>query len=326
MECNSCGFPMSEKETKVQCGVCGKSTHSFCLIKEADIGYCDNCYVVKTEEKPEVVLPDTIRRTYIELFRSCPRKFKLEVLDGHRSPPTKYTQVGIDLHELFEKAVLDRSYAKYDMIRDYAPMGDKQIRDGLFDDEADMEDFAKRASDSINTFYELLPSIPPAFVTEQTINYSIGENVPLVEFTMDLITENASGNLDLHDWKTGKVMVGQKISTDLQAPLYIYGVEQHFGRQVDSFTFYYLKEKKVRKFERVQDGVYECKVGKRSYYINTTDAMKEIARIFSKMKKGDFNVPNDTRGMFFTCKMCHLQEQGLCEGAYNQSWNQLGRE
>lgn len=321
--CNSCFFPISSRETIKECGVCGKPTHSFCLIKEDEKEYCDPCYNLKTEAKEEIVLPEKIRRTYIELYRTCPRKFKLEVLDGHRSPPTKYTQVGIDLHELFEKAVRDRSYQKNKMWEDYGPMRDKQSEMGLFESPEDMQAFLIRAQDSIDTFYEILPSIPQPFAVEQTISYSIGEDMPDVEFTMDLITENIHGNLDLHDWKTGKVMVGKKISNDLQAPLYIYGVEKHFGRQVDSFNFYYLKEKKVRRFERVQPGVYECKVGKRSYYIRTEDAMKEVARDFSKMQKGHFQVPEDTRSMFFECKMCHLQEQGLCFGADQQSWVDL---
>ena len=322
-QCNSCGFPVSSRETIGECEVCHKPTHSFCLIKEDDKAYCDHCYVAKTEEKYVPELPSTIRRTYIELYRSCPRKFRLEVLEGHASPPTKYTQVGIDLHDLFEKAVNDRTYTKAQMWQDYHPMFKKCIDDELFDDELDIKKFQDRAEQSINTFYEVLPSIPQPFVTEQTISYSVGEDIPDVEFTMDLITEAPNGELDLHDWKTGKVMVGQKIATDMQAPLYIYGVEQHYGRKVRSFTFYYLNEKKTRTFTRVSEGVYECVVGKRSYYIKLRETMTEIAQIFSKMKQGHFSIPQDTKKMFFTCKMCHLQEQGLCFGADQQSWVDL---
>lgn len=321
--CNSCGFPISSRETIGECEVCHKPTHSFCLIKEENIAYCDHCYVSKTEKKDIPELPEKIRRTYIELYRSCPRKFRLEVLDGNSSPPTKYTQVGIDLHDLFEKAVLDRTYTKTQMKLDYVPMLLAQIEAGLYEDEEDKQKFIDRANQSMDTFYDILPNIPPAFVTEQTISYSIGEDVPDVEFTMDLITEAPDNELDLHDWKTGKVMVGQKIATDMQAPLYIYGVEQFYGRKVRSFTFYYLNEKKTRTFTRVSEGVYECKVGKRSYYIKLRETMTEIAQIFSKMKQGQFGIPADTRKMFFTCKMCHLQEQGLCFGADQQSWVDL---
>jgi hypothetical protein len=323
--CKSCNFPINEGETVKECEQCGGTTHSFCLLNNDGVRVCDVCMMTSAEKpkRADFVLPDHIRRTYIETYRKCPNKFKLEVLDGHKSPPNKYTQVGIDLHELFEKAVLDRSYTQGAMMHDYQGYYHKQLEMGIFESEEDKQKFTDRAFTSIKEFYNVLPSIPTPFATEQTIHYSIGDDVPLVEFTMDLITENENGNLDLHDWKTGKVMVGQTISSDLQAPLYIYGVQQHFNRIVDSFTFYYLNEGKTRTFNRINNLVYECKVGKRSYYINLEDTIKQIKSIFNQIKKGNFNIPQDTRKMFFTCKMCHLKEQGLCSGADQESWYQL---
>lgn len=328
MNCKSCNFPIGEKDSKKACSVCNGTTHSFCLITEDGIEYCDHCFILKDQEKDKVTfdVPEEVRRTHIETYRSCPRKFYLEVIQDNKMPDNPYTRVGSDLHELFEKAILDRTYSKEQFNKEYEPMHIQQVEDGIYDDEEQISAFQKRAEDSIETFYEAIPGIPPAFITEETVHFDVGEALPKVRFTMDLITENENGNLDLHDWKTGKVMVGKKISSDLQAPLYIYGVQQHYKRQVDSFTFYYLKEKKTRKFTRVQENVYECVVGKRSYFINILDTYRELQSIFNNIVKGEFNVPNDTRGMYFTCKMCHLQEMGLCEGADAQSWHQLRGE
>ena len=324
--CNSCSFPFMSGETMAVCSKCEKATHPFCTIKDGDERLCDPCYNLSVEEAnvTKYELPERIRRTYIEVYRTCPNKFRWEVLEGNRQPDNPYTRVGIDLHDLFEKAVLDRSYTKEQMEAEYEIMHAKQIEEGLYESNEEIEKFLLRASTSIKNFYETLPSIPPAFTTEETITYSLGDDIPNVEFTMDLVTENANGNLDLHDWKTGKVMVGQKISSDMQAPLYIYGVQKHFGRIVDSFTFHYLNEGKTRTFTRVNDMIYECKVVKRSYYINLEDFVKEIRSIFGQMKKGNFNVPQDTKSMYFACKMCHIKENGLCAGADQESWNQLG--
>lgn len=321
--CNSCSFPIGEKETVKECESCSKPLHSFCSLEKDGKRVCDPCYVLKVEEKAVFELPEHIRRTHIETYRSCPNKFKLEVLDGHRMPDNPYTRVGSDLHELFEKAIQDRSYPIEQMQVDYLEYEKAHLEEGLYKDEEEYQKFKLRASTSITNFYSVVQSIPPAHIVEETVRYSLGDDIPDVSFTMDLITINENGNWDLHDWKTGKVMVGQKISSDLQAPLYIYGVQKHYGVTVDSFTFYYLNEGKQRRFDRVNDLVYECKVGKRSYYINLEDYVKEIRKIFGQIKKGNFNIPQDTKKMYFTCKMCHLQEQGLCSGADNETWYQM---
>lgn len=325
--CNSCSFPIGEQETKRVCDTCQKVTHSFCTIQREDKRLCDPCFSLAEEDGKitKYELPDKIRRTYIEVYRKCPNKFRLEVLEGNVQPDNPYTRVGSDLHELFEKAIVDRTFAEEQFRAEYEKMIAKQVKEGLYQSNDEKNKFDLRADTSIRNFYELLPTLDPVFTTEETIQYSLGDDIPDVEFTMDLVTENRQGNLDLHDWKTGKTMVGKKISSDLQAPLYIYGVQKHFGRIVDNFTFYYLNEGKTRTFSRVNDNIYECKVVKRSYYINLEDFVKEIRNIFGQMKKGNFNIPRDTSSMYFDCKMCHIKEMGLCAGADQESWNQLAR-
>lgn len=318
--CKNCFTPVDGR-SDVQCTQCNSPLHKDCAIKEDGAFFCDVCYTVK-EETPVTIewdLPEHIRRTYIETYRTCPFKFLKEVLEGEQQPPTCYTQIGIDLHELFEKAVNDRSFHKNQMEEAFAVywMG---YTDDLFESPKQKSDMAIRAQDSIDTFYNVLPSIPMPFTSEETIHYSIGDDIPLVEFTMDLVTENALGNLDMHDWKTGGVMVGQKISSDLQAPLYIYGVQKHFNRRVDLFTFYYLKDNKTRVFQRVDDDNFVCLVGKREYKINLTDAIREVKGIFAQIKKGNFNIPRDTKKMYFPCKMCHIKKVGKCKGADEQPW------
>lgn len=302
--------------------MCEGPLHKECAIKEDGDHYCDTCHIVKSSEpmKLSFELPEYIRRTHIETYRLCPFKFKNEVLDGVAQPPTCYTQVGIDLHDLFEKALHDRSY-HIDMMRDdYAALWN-EYPDELFETEKQKEDMAKRAEDSIKTFYNTLISLPKPFVTEKTIFYSIGEDLPEVRFTMDLIVENEQGNLEMHDWKTGRVMVGQKINTDLQAPLYIYGVQKHYGRQVDSFTFHYLKEGKIRTFYRISENVYECQVRNNKYRIDLIEAIREVKSLFSRIKKGEFGVPKNPKYMKMACNMCHVRKAGLCRGAEDESWS-----
>lgn len=326
MNCNSCSFPIGEKETKVQCELCDKYTHSFCLSKKDDKRICDVCLINDVQEAKayQFELPEYVRRTDIETYRKCPLKFKMEKFEGHEQPPRTYTQVGIDLHEIFDKAVNDRSYRPEQWRKDYyEEFLPKQRELGIYADEEEVKSFNERSETCMNAFEALLPSLPMPYMTEETIFFEVSPDLPKVRFTMDYISENENGGLDLADWKTGKELVGKQLASDLQAPIYIYGVEKELGRRVDSFTFYYLNTGKTRRFERVSEGVYVCKVNKREYTIKFTEMIGEIQKLFTRIKQGDFNVPTNTKGMYFTCKMCHLKEKGLCLGADQEGWSRL---
>jgi len=318
--CKNCFSPIKDMRKETRCSSCNTPIHRECAINDS-APFCDVCHTVKTEtpEKVEFTIPEIIRRTYIETYNSCPYKFLKEVVEGIEQPPTCYTQIGIDLHDAFELAVNDRS-ATIDMMKNSF----KEIWDQYTDDLFTMTTREKmwlRSQDSIDTFYQVIETMPIPMVTEEKIIFSIGENIPKVSITMDGILD-VDGELEMFDWKTGAVMVGVKLETDLQAPLYIYAVQQHFKRTVRKFTFYYVNENKVRVFERINDDEYMCRVGKREYIISLTDAIRKVKSVFSKIVKGNFNIPIDTKKMYFACKMCHIKEQGICRGADQEVWYQ----
>jgi RecB family exonuclease len=301
--------------------------HAECAIQDGGV-FCDVCYVTRKEDTPKMTftIPDVIRRTYIETYRKCPHKFFKEVLERNVQPPTSYTQIGIDLHEIFEsacKGIETKEDALRIMQQKFDGYSDTLFDSGFASDNR--TDMWTRTIESIGTFFDVtLPSLPAVpFTTEETIEFSVGEELPNVQFTMDRIDE-VDGELEMHDWKTGRVMVGQKLSSDLQAPLYIYGTRQHFGKPVRSFTFYYLQDNKTRVFVRdeLNPDIYVCKVNKREYKVSLKSTIAEIQHVFSQIKNGNFNIPQNTKGMHFTCKICHLLKEGKCQGADLQSWNQ----
>jgi hypothetical protein len=321
---NTCYSCYAETTETTACSTCQNVLHADCAIEEGGALYCDMCYTTKDDpSKTSFEMPEFIRRTYIETYRSCPFKFLKEVIEGCEQPPTCYTQIGIDLHDYFEKGLLDRSYHKQAMLDDFQKVWDNKYPPmDLFESEKQKANMYQRAMNSIETYYTIVPNLPMPFITEETIFYKVGDDLPDVRFTMDAIIENEAGNLELLDWKTGKVMVGVKLSSDLQAPLYIYGVQEKYGRQVDRFTYYYVHEGKERVFERVAHNKYVCTVGKREYHVDLEEMVKEVRRVFSHIKKGKFGIPHDTKKMHFTCKMCHIREQGLCRGADQEAWYQ----
>lgn len=324
MNCKTC-FTKIDMRSAVRCSTCSEALHKDCAINDGGTFFCDVCYTVKQEEgnKSEIVIPDVIRRSYIETYKSCPYKFYMQVIKGYEMPPNIYTQLGIDLHELIEKACQDKSYLKADMMKDFNNIWN-EYNDELFDD-VDRDKMYARGIDSIDTIYEILKTLPEKpYTSEETINFSIGENMPLVQATSDRV-DLINGELEVSDWKTGAVMVGQKLSTDLQAPLYINSIKEKYNMPVRKFIFYYLQENKKRVFERVDENNYVCIVGKREYRINLIDAIREVKTMFGRIKKGQFNIPRDTRKMYFTCKMCHLRKQEICSGADIQVWKQYNQ-
>jgi RecB family exonuclease len=274
--------------------------HAECAIQDGGV-FCDTCYVTRKEDTPKMTftIPDVIRRTYIETYRKCPHKFFKEVLEGNVQPPTSYTQIGIDLHEIFENACNgneNKENALRVMQEKFAGYSDTLFDSGFASDNRD--DMWTRTTESIDTFFDVtLPNLPATpFTTEETIEFSVGAELPNVQFTMDRIDE-VDGELEMHDWKTGRVMVGQKLSSDLQAPLYIYGTREHFGKPVRSFTFYYLQDNKTRVFTRdaVNPDIYVCKVNKREYKVSLKSTIAEIQHVFSVKSKMGISTSHKTR-------------------------------
>ena len=324
MICNNCWNPISSNQEYVECKICNKSIHKECAI-ENDGYTCDVCLTTKLNDNKgktiDFEMPKAIRRSYIEVYKTCPFKFYNEVILGHEMPPNIYTELGILTHEMFDKASSDRSYTKDKMISDFKEQF-ANLDDNLFTEIAPKDRMYNRGMDSIETFYEIISDMPEPYATEETILFGVGKDLPMVQATSDRVNL-INGELEVIDWKTGQVMVGKKLSSDLQAPLYIYSIREKYNLPVRKFTFYYLKENKERTYERVTNEDYVCQVGKRKYNINLGDAIKEVQHIFSQIKNGNFNIPIDTRKMYFSCKMCHIREMGLCEGADKQVWKQF---
>ena len=303
------------KETR--CTTCNKPIHKDCAIK----GCCDTCYTAnkKPATVPLETIPNVIRRSYIETYRTCPFKFYMQVLKGIREEMNPYQQVGIDLHEIFNLCSKNHAIqheTALEMFEEYwynyplALFGDEpQLKNKLYD----------RGIESINTYFYKIRSMPRAISTEQTLHTSIGDSYPTIETTLDRINPHPEG-LEIVDWKTGNVMVGKKFTTDLQAPLYINAVNSHYEEKVKIFRLIYLQENKERIFERVDDNIYCCTVGKRDYIINIDEKIKEVKQIFNNINKGVFNVPRNNKDMYFNCKMCYLRKQDMCKGADIQSW------
>ncbi len=309
----SCLICKKEVKTKNQCSRCGKPAHQDCLIKEGDKHFCDLCFTNKKYDKEEIVLPEVIRRSHIQTFIDCEYQSYMEIIKGYEQPENIYAKVGIDVHEIIE--TIPHQHEAEDAFRGIF----SGLDDSWFKDEEQKEKLRLRGMDSIDTYFGIRDDIGTSDVLEKKLIFDIGVGLPKVSTTVDRI-DVYKDHVEVLDWKTGNVAVGKKLSTDMQVPLYIHGVEQEYNLPVSKFTLYYLSENKKRVYERLHDDVFGCKVNKRVYEVKISDFVKQTQSIFNRMKKGDFQITKDPKSMYFTCKMCHIKARGLCEGADIQTW------
>lgn len=340
MECKSCGRQIIGEE-HIECAICHKPVHKTCSIKDGLKKYCDMCYVTKSETdeevKEDIVLLDVIRRSYLESYRTCPFLAYHYVVKGMEFQNNTFALLGIDLHELFYKFNLMQSngehYEDVIMKRHFKELYDK-YEDTMF--EADLILYKERTLeehkaalyqqglDCIDTFYfiteEYLRHKP--FAIEEKLIIELDPDLPKVSITMDRIDE-VDDELEIIDYKTGNVLVGKALEEDMQVPLYIHVVKNHYKKPVRKFTLYYLEENKERTFHRRTDDTYVCTVGKREYIVSLRDTVREVKKILVNMQKGKFSIPSNFKSMYFSCKVCPLKKEGGCDGAETESWKQL---
>ena len=291
------------------CVKCGVVLCESCAL--ANKFKCDKC---NGNDKPKFDI-EFIRRSHIENYKSCPYSFYLEVIKGIDVPMNIYAQVGIDLHELYDqhqKGEIDDSGVLSGTVDSILSCR------GKWDDEL-VDKLEIKANKATSHYLAIHDSLPGKLVTtEETLFINIKEGLPKVRITMDMIREDEEGNLHILDWKTGKVMAGQHLATNLQVPLYIKAVQDNHKKPVKSFTLIYLSEGKERKYIHVGEDRYECTVRKRVYKVSLGDTIKEIQSLFGKIKGGMFGIPD--RPNYFYCQQCHFGKEGMCEKADKQKW------
>ena len=83
-------------ENSTICVKCGADICEECSAKYRF--KCNKCADIK-----KIKIPDVIRRSSIEDYKSCPYYFKLHVIDGNEPKQSVLARLGSDLHELYEQ-------------------------------------------------------------------------------------------------------------------------------------------------------------------------------------------------------------------------------
>lgn len=331
--CKNCSRLIIAEESTT-CKKCGKPLHKDCAVKTRNGHFCDVCFETKEETIEHPKLPQSIRRSYLDEYESCPYSAYLDIVKGIELPGSSFAEVGITLHETFdmfyqelheptEKMLIDDFKRNFEMIKNESfEFGLMLFKEKTL--EQHKEDMYNVGLTSISNFLKLndehkMVANRRLIETEKKIVFSIGEEYPEVQITLDRLDE-VDGELELIDYKTGNVMVGRDLQDNLQVPLYIYAVEQHYKRPVKRFVLHYLNDDKVRIYNRVDDDTFRCDVRGRWYIIKLSTTIQRVKVIFDNMKKGKWSVPTDFKSMYFKCKTCSKKHYGYCDGAESQVW------
>lgn len=318
-DCINCGAVLTW-ENKTLCVKCGVEICEDCSIKNKF--KCDKC-----SDKAKIKIPDVIRRSSIEDYKACPYYFKLHVIDGNEPDQNVLARLGSDLHDLYEH--IQRNDIE---IKDIDSQTDWIISSILEDyPDTDEDRLVERAKICNRSFTNLLPELKnKAIAFEERINYPIGENIPQVTIAYDRLEEDENGDLHIVDWKTGKVMSGKKLTTDLQPALYLKAVKHRYGKMPKSFRLVYLSDVdkngnyKERVFTSIDGNRFVCKVGKKEYIQDISEQIKVVQKLFSQIKQGKFSIPQ--KPDYFKCKMCSFKDKGLCSGNDTQNWININEE
>lgn len=338
--CFQCDKPI--KSNEVHCVDCSKPMHSECAAHCIKCGkvLCDLCALNNRFKCAEClgatvggIEIEKVRRSNIDLYDECAHAFYLNVVKGIEQPGNAYSEVGVELHDIFDRnsqgefgprvGGAERAHV---LIQEWDRRFAEIPEDKFVGCQSKLtiESFKRKLYEqgvrNIQNYLNWESTRPDPWKTEETLVDWIDNDtsLPKVQMTMDRI-DLVNGEYEVLDYKTGKVFVGKNLAHYLQTPLYILMIEKIYGIKVSRFRYLFFNENKERVFERRDDDTFVCTVGKREYTISLQETVKRVKRTFAKIKRGQFNIPPNVSD--WKCKhMCQMYKAGACQGKETQSW------
>ena len=168
-----------------KCKECGKELQegfeANCIKCKAVL--CDTCSLNNkyhcTECKPkEEHKTEFVRRSHIELYKTCPYAYYLEVVKKVPTENNIYADVGIFLHNIFDHHSNNLDEANEDMYNKFKNWYDDLEEEKFMNKEGLRDKLYQLGINNINNYINQENMMPNAFITEKTIFYSIDNNLP----------------------------------------------------------------------------------------------------------------------------------------------------
>ncbi len=210
----------------------------------------------------------------IDLYRTCPLKYKFARVFAIPQEPTINQRFGILIHQVLERyhseelrgfgGAEDDGTGGLDRLLALFEGGWRRQGFGVSDDELQYRD---RAVAALARYYERHSggAARPVYL-ERAFSFQIGEHS--LRGRIDRVDRHPDGNLELIDYKTGAPKTAAELSDDIQIPLYRMGVREAWGVEAGDGSYWYvLDDEKVPvagesdDLERVERTVFEVAAG-----------------------------------------------------------------
>lgn len=314
-----------------KCTNCGEVMCDECAIRKELI--CSKCRGDVHEQKDAEQI-EKIRRSYIELYKKCPYSFYLEVCERMGSVNNIYAEIGIWLHEEFDRD------SKTGRIGGETEDGRKNTIIQRFNEwykgipterfegcqyklttEGFRESMRVKGESCINNYFKMCAGMPVPWKTEERLEIEVPNSSIKATIAFDRINQNDDGSFDLLDYKTGAVFVGKKLAQDLQPALYIKCVEDNYNIRINRFVFLFVAENKERVYTRISDDLFRCRVRNKDYDFSIKEKMNEVSEIFQSIERENFDIP-DNLNTYYCENQCAMYKAGHCSGRFNAKWRQ----
>ena len=167
----------------------------------------------------------------------CPLRYKYKYVDEWEETNTLSLEVGNAVHKGLEEFINDPELDIMQTIYDNMDLS-------LFDDESHEMATFTNVTKMVKNFAEWHKTNPNKVIAVEKEFEIPGD--PPIKGIIDRIEENAEGELEFVDYKTGKVKETKNtIAGNLQLAVYCQGIKELYGKYPVKATLFYLKHNKI---------------------------------------------------------------------------------
>lgn len=260
----------------------------------------------------------TIRQSCIGAYETCPFLFSEQYkpfgqepeYNDDEAPTNKYALTGIKFHEVMEcwgnSAMNNVRMSNKDM---HTLLDCKlaEIPSMHYDNEIDEMAFKDSLHEQLDWIYDTHCDIKPLAVEHNFLIEDLIAGLPPFTGTIDCIEGNIEHkDVDIIDYKTGKVYTRLEMKSNVQATIYSLYFFKKYGFFPKNFVFYFTKHKKRKEIPITMEFM--------------ENGMDRIQNVWAHIVNNDFNAPMNPNKWF--CK--NACQSTKCK--YKQKWGSVGFE
>lgn len=221
----------------------------YLLAQERERGMRQGLADSRSEPSLDAFLPrrgDDLRlsATDLDMYLTCPLKYKFARVFGIPTPPTVNMRFGIVIHN-----VLQRFHELEQDVGRPVPDGEARLmalleegwRRGGFGETHDELQFLDRAREAMRAYWrsEEASESEPAFL-ERQFEFKVGPH--FLRGRVDRVDRKPGGEFEVIDYKTGQRIDSSRHGGDIQLALYRLGAREAWGIEPEAGSYYYVLE------------------------------------------------------------------------------------